>query len=59
MRWWSAGGAAKMAAFPVNAARSARGPYRGAAKMAALHTAAQERGPPARSRNGRDARCPS
>ena len=26
-----------------------------AAKMAALHTAAQERGPPVRSRNGRDA----
>ena len=30
-----------------------------AAKMASLHTAAQERGPPVRSRNGRDARYPS
>ena len=35
MRWWRAGGAAKMAAFPVNAARSASGPYHGRAALQA------------------------
>ena len=38
MRWWSAGGAAKMAALPVNAARSASGPYHGRAALVAATT---------------------